>query len=135
MVRIRFVSLVVMLSVLGACAQVQKTVDKLTSKAPPPPPVQTAPPQPVAPALPALQAGTYQCELKRNVQITGVSPDNKFIDIRWGAKNHRLAAVQSQSGAHRYENKASGLTWIGVVGKSMLLDTKRGRQLANECRL
>ena len=34
-----------------------------------------------------------------------------------------------------YAGEQSGLTWITVVGKSMLLDTKRGKQLANECRV
>ena len=38
-------------------------------------------------------------------------------------------------GALRFEDKASGLTWITITGKSMLLDTRQGRQLANDCRV
>ncbi|MGC1440634.1 MAG: MliC family protein [Burkholderiaceae bacterium] len=134
MVRIRLISVMALVTVLGACAQVQKTVDKFTTKPPPPPPVQPAPPKIVKPVLPLVQVGTYRCELKRSVRVTGVSPADEYIDIQWASKNHRLAAVTSNSGARRYENKVSGLTWIGVVGKAMLLDAKRGKQLANECR-
>ena len=36
-------------------------------------------------------------------------------------------------GALRYEDDASGLVWIVIVGKSMLLDTRQGKQLANDC--
>ena len=45
-----------------------------------------------------------------------------------------MQLVATQTGALRLEDKASGLTWITIPGKSMLLDTKQGRQLANDCR-
>jgi hypothetical protein len=45
-----------------------------------------------------------------------------------------MKAVNTQSGALRYEDGASGLVWIVITDKSMLLDTRQGKQLANECR-
>ncbi len=45
-----------------------------------------------------------------------------------------MKAVHARSGALRYEDDKSGIVWLIIAGKSMLLDTKHGRQLANECR-
>jgi hypothetical protein len=90
----------------------------------------------VAPALAnALKVGRYRCELKRQVNILTKLPDNRGVTLRWKQKNYKMLAVQSNTGAVRLENEASGLVWITIVGKSMLFDSKRGRQLANECRL
>ncbi len=45
-----------------------------------------------------------------------------------------MHAVGARSGALRYEDSQSGLVWLVIATKSMLLDTKHGRQLANECK-
>jgi hypothetical protein len=45
-----------------------------------------------------------------------------------------MHAVGARSGALRYEDPQSGLVWLVIATKSMLLDTKHGRQLANECK-
>jgi hypothetical protein len=46
-----------------------------------------------------------------------------------------MQAVGARSGALRYEDPKSGLVWLVIPSKSMLLDTKKGRQLANECKV
>jgi hypothetical protein len=83
----------------------------------------------------ALALGTYNCELNRQVVVREIAPDGKSMVISWLGKDHSLAAVNARSGALRYEDTAAGLTWLVIVGKSMLLDTRKGQQLANECRL
>jgi len=83
----------------------------------------------------ALALGTYNCELNRQVVVSEIAPDGKSMVINWLGKDHSLAAVDARSGALRYEDTAAGLTWLVIVGKSMLLDTRKGQQLANECRL
>jgi hypothetical protein len=35
----------------------------------------------------------------------------------------------------RYEDRRSGLTWIKIPTKSMLLDSRMGEPLANDCML
>lgn len=79
-------------------------------------------------------AGVYKCELNRSVQIRSVASDQQTAVLRWDKKDYTLKAVQALSGALRYEDPGSGLVWLVIVGKSMLLDTKQGKQLANECR-
>ena len=81
-----------------------------------------------------FRAGTYECELNRRVQVRSVSPDLQFATLNWDRKDYTLRAVSTKTGALRYEDSASGLVWLVIVGKSMLLDTKQGKQLANECK-
>lgn len=82
----------------------------------------------------AMKTGVYRCELNRSVHVRHVSADARSAKIRWGKRDYTLHAVSARTGALRYEDPKSGLMWLTIVGKSMLLDTKHGKQLANECR-
>lgn len=42
--------------------------------------------------------------------------------------------VDTSTGANRFENRKIGLVWIDIPTKGILLDSKRGKQLANECK-
>lgn len=81
-----------------------------------------------------LPTGVYRCELNRSVNVRQVSPDMQTAVVQFGKKEYRMRAVDARSGALRYEDPASGLVWLVIATKSMLLDTKQGRQLANECK-
>lgn len=81
-----------------------------------------------------FKPGAYRCELGRSVQVKNVSGDMQTATIRWNNREHLLRAVGARSGALRYEDPASGLVWLMIPGKSMLLDAKQGQRLADECR-
>lgn len=83
----------------------------------------------------AFPAGVYRCELNRSVHVRQVSPDMRSAVVHWDKKDYTLQAVNARTGALRYEDPESGLVWLVIVGKSMLLDTKHGKQLANECKV
>ncbi len=98
---------------------------------------------PAAPAAPAgqtvavglsMEVGVYHCELNRSLGIKEIAADGQSMVMRWAGRDYPLTAVRARSGALRYEDAASGLTWITIVGKSLLLDLKNGQQLANECK-
>jgi len=79
-------------------------------------------------------AGIYRCELNRSVDVEQVSPDMQNAVLRFDKKEYKMKAVTARSGALRYEDAQSGLVWLIIASKSMLLDTKHGKQLANECK-
>lgn len=81
-----------------------------------------------------LTPGVYHCDMNRRVELRQVADDKKSAILYWERRNYTLHAVSTQTGALRLEDKTSGLTWIVIPGKSMLLDTRLGRQLANDCR-
>lgn len=76
----------------------------------------------------------FNCELGNKVTIYRNDGDDKHIALRWKQRLHRLTRVETSTGAHRFENRKFGLVWIGIPAKGMLLDSKQGRQLANECK-
>lgn len=83
----------------------------------------------------SLEPGLYRCELDRRVTVRRLSADRQTLVINWQGKDAPLQAVTARTGALRFENIAAGLVWLTIVGKSMLLDSKVGRTLANECNL
>lgn len=82
----------------------------------------------------AFAPGAYRCELGRSVQVRTVSADLRTTVLGWGREEYTLRSVDARSGALRYEDPASGLVWIVLKDRSMLLDTRAGQRLANACR-
>ena len=76
----------------------------------------------------------YKCEFGNVITIFHNEGDEKYIALRWQKVLTRMQRVGTTTGAHRFENKRSGLVWIGIPAKGMLLDAKSGHQLANECK-
>jgi membrane-bound inhibitor of C-type lysozyme len=76
----------------------------------------------------------YQCELGNKLTIYENAADDKHIALRWNKRLHRLTRVETSTGANRFENRRQGLVWIGIPAKGILLDSKKGQQLANECK-
>ena len=74
----------------------------------------------------------YQCELGNTLTIYK-KKDESQIALRWKKRLHLLTRVTTTTGAIRFENPLQGLVWIGIPSKGILLDSKRGRQLANNC--
>jgi len=76
----------------------------------------------------------YQCDLGDKLTVYKNAADNSYVNLRWRNKLYRLNRQSTTTGAERYEDKNEGLVLISIPSKSMLFDSKKGRQLANECR-
>ena len=76
----------------------------------------------------------FNCELGNKVTIYTNEGDSAHMALRWKKRLHRMTRVGTSTGASRFENTTYGLVWIGIPAKSMLLDSKANRQLANECK-
>jgi len=81
-----------------------------------------------------MSPGLYRCDLDRQVRVRHVSRDQRSAVLTWNKRDYPLQAVPTTSGAMRFEDQVSGLAWISIVEKSLLLDTRTGKQLANDCR-
>lgn len=82
-----------------------------------------------------LETGLYRCELEQRVTVRTIAPDRSHLLLNWKGKDYTMHVVKTESGALRYEDKSAGLVWMAIIGKSQLLDSKRGQRLANECNL
>ena len=97
-----------------------------------------------APPLPPLEAdliaiaeqvhlGTIPCEMGQKVLLTAdpLSPGRFYMAIN----QHRfhLTPVMSRTGAIRLEDPEGGAFWIQLSNKSMLMSSKLGQRLADDC--
>lgn len=79
-------------------------------------------------------ATDYSCELGNKLTIYQNAGDEQHIALHWKKRIHRLTRADTTTGANRFENRKFGLLWIGIPAKGILLDSKKGQQLANECK-
>ena len=78
--------------------------------------------------------GTINCELGTVVTMTNdeSSPGRFFLDMANNKRFVMLPAITS-TGAVRLEDEASGAVWLQLGNKSMLMNQKEGKRLADEC--
>lgn len=77
--------------------------------------------------------GRIPCELGSNVALLPDPAAPGYFVITTGKERYRLSPVPTTTGAIRLEDKARGGVWLQLANKSMLLDEKNGRRLADEC--
>ena len=78
-----------------------------------------------------LASGVYRCELGQSVEI---QRNANLIELNWQGSRHTLQRYDSSSGLPRYEDRQNGLLWIDLPWKSVLIDVKTERPLANDCK-
>jgi hypothetical protein len=86
------------------------------------------------PDVTGLLATSFDCELGNKLTIYSDTANDQQIALQWNKRMHRMTRVSTTTGAQRFENVQNGLVWIGIPAKGMLLDSKKGKQLANECK-
>ncbi len=74
------------------------------------------------------------CEFGKRVSVQGNPQTDNAIDLRWQGERYRLLRIRTSTGANRFEDYASGLVWISIPSKAMLLNSKLGEPVANECK-
>lgn len=132
----------VVLCALGSLAHAQ-SVGNVAAKAPAKsskkiePVSQLAPVHELSPEQLALAdriaLGRMPCELSAFVHV---KPDpagpGRFI-LEAGKQKFHMIPVVSLTGALRLEDQSAGAVWIQLGNKSMLMDQKAGRRLADAC--
>jgi hypothetical protein len=122
----RIASALTLTALLAACGSSVPLAD--TKPAPALPNLLKLEPAPSA----SLLTGNFYCELGNRVDLAGAGSD---VKLTWKGRSYPMTTVSTTTGAVRLEDKASGLVWIQIPAKSMLLNSRLGQQLANECKL
>ncbi len=115
-------------------ASTKKTAKKSTSKKASATKKETHAEADKEPEVKDLQSMVFNCEFGNKLTIYRDANDDQQIALHWNKRTHRMTRVSTATGANRFENAKSGLVWIGIPAKGMLLDSKKGKQLANECK-
>ena len=79
-----------------------------------------------------VQTGEIQCELGQKVTIRPMKREGFFFVSR-GVNKFIMHPEESRTGAIRLEDPARGALWLQLANKSMLMNQKEGKRLADEC--
>ena len=79
-----------------------------------------------------VHVGEIQCELGAKVTIRAMKREGFFFVVR-GVNRFIMHPVASRTGAIRLEDPVRGALWLQLGNKSMLMNQKEGKRLADEC--
>jgi hypothetical protein len=80
-----------------------------------------------------VYTGKLPCELGQSVTITPETKNPGYFDVQVKNLRFRMFPVETTTGAIRLEDKKAGAMWLQLANKSMLMDHKQGKRLADAC--
>ena len=80
-----------------------------------------------------VQVGTLPCELGQTVVLDADPAALGYFNLRIGKQRYRVSPELTTTGAIRLEDKSAGIVWLQLANKSMLMNQKQGRRVADEC--
>ena len=81
-----------------------------------------------------VHLGTLPCELGQTVVLLAEPGEAGYFSLHIGKARYRLLPELTTTGAVRLEDKAAGIVWLQLANKSMLMNHKLGRRMADECK-
>ncbi len=80
-----------------------------------------------------VHAGALVCEGRQTIMLwPDTALPGRFF-LKMNKSIYRMAPVVTASGAVRLEDDSTGVVWIQTLEKSMLMDSRRSKRLADEC--
>jgi hypothetical protein len=125
--------------IAAACALNAGSALAVTKKAKPMP-VQPARPAPLADLSEEQLAnaervltGAQACEFNQTIAVEGAPEKAGYFHIVFKGKKYLLAPEPTTTGAVRLEDKKAGVVWLQIANKSMLMNSKIGQRMVDEC--
>jgi hypothetical protein len=114
-----------------ATKALRKPPQKAVVKPAPLPPLLDASEEQMA-AADRAYLGQYDCEFKQSVDIAP-HPKPGYVNVTWAKQVFTMKPVLSSTGALRLEDVTGRTLMIQIANKSMLLDTRIGQRLVDDC--
>jgi hypothetical protein len=80
-----------------------------------------------------VYTGHYECEFDQAIDIKYHEAQLGYVDVQYGKNAYLMKPVLSSTGAVRLEDMRGETLMVQIGSKSMLLNTKTGRRLVDEC--
>lgn len=118
--------------------QVAKPADKAplykrASAAPAIQPSEVAPEQERVVVADQVHTGRMTCELGNFVTVTADPQNAGAFVVQLKQHKFHMVPVVSSTGAIRLEDAHAGAMWLQLANKSMLMNSKIGQRMADEC--
>lgn len=80
-----------------------------------------------------VHTGRIACELGQHVNVTKDSANAGHFLVSGKGFNFHMTPVGTSTGVVRLEDAKAGAVWLQIANKSMLMNQKQGKRLADEC--
>jgi hypothetical protein len=80
-----------------------------------------------------VHQGKLPCELGAVVHLKADASAPGYFDIQLQKQKFRMFPVETSTGAIRLEDRKAGVVWLQLANKSMLMNQKLGKRLADAC--
>ena len=77
--------------------------------------------------------GTADCEFKQQVQVLAVTGQLGHFTLDHQGKRFHLSPRETATGAVRLEDAATGMVWLQIPSKSMLMNARLGQRVVDNC--
>ena len=80
-----------------------------------------------------IHLGLMPCEMGASVRVQADAAAPGYFHVQGKGFSYRMYPVRTSTGALRLEDKKAGAVWLQLANKSMLMDQKKGRRMADDC--
>lgn len=77
--------------------------------------------------------GSADCEFNQRISVLPVDGQPGWFTVAHKNARYRMLPQQTDTGAVRLEDKASGMVWLQIPSKSMLMNARLGQRLVDSC--
>ena len=86
-----------------------------------------------APEVGEVHTGRMVCELGNSVTVTPDPQQPARFIVQMKKHTFHMSPVETSTGAVRLEDAQAGAMWLQLPNKSMLMNSKLGQRMADEC--
>lgn len=77
--------------------------------------------------------GDADCDMKEHVQVRAVEGRPGYFELLHKKVRYTVVPEETKTGAVRLEDRAAGIVWLQIPSKSMMLNTKLGQRVVDNC--
>jgi hypothetical protein len=77
--------------------------------------------------------GQSRCEFDQSVNVAAVPNQKGWFNVEYKGKSYQMAPESTTTGAVRLEDKKNGMMWLQIANKSMLMNSKIGQRMVDNC--
>ena len=77
--------------------------------------------------------GQSKCEFDQSVNVAAVPNQKGWFNVEFKGKSYLMAPEATTTGAVRLEDKKNGMMWLQIANKSMLMNSKIGQRMVDNC--
>lgn len=77
--------------------------------------------------------GQSRCEFDQSVNVAAVPNHQGWFNVEFKGKSYLMAPEATSTGAVRLEDKKNGMMWLQIANKSMLMNSKIGQRMVDNC--